>query len=72
MPKLAPYKCQQDVDKVVLDFFTKAWIYHHRPRYHPMFFAYEGHMNDMEYREVWRLKFVNPGEEVSEEDWTRY
>ena len=26
----------------------------------------------MKYREVWHLKFVNPREEVSEEDWTRY
>ena len=63
--------CQEDVDEVVIDFFTRAWIYHHRPRYHPVFFAYEGCLN-VEYREVWRLKFVNPDEGVSEEDWIRY
>ena len=63
--------CQQDADEVVINFFTKVWIYHHRPHYHPVFFAYEGNMN-VEYREVWHLEFVNPGEKVSEVDWIRY
>ena len=58
---------QEDVDEVVIDFFTKAWIY----QYHPVFFAYEGHMN-VEYREVWHLKLDNPGKEVSEEDRACY
>ena len=42
---------KEDADKVVIDFFTRAWIYHHRPCYHPVFFVYEGRMN-VEYREV--------------------
>ena len=52
---------QQDADAVVIDFYTKALIYHHWLRYHSIFIPYERRLN-VEFREVWRLKFVNPRE----------
>ena len=59
--------CQHKADGEVIDFYRRGLINHHRPRYHPVFFPYEGRQH-VEARHVWRLKFVTHGEEISEQD----
>ena len=34
--------CQQEADNEVIDFYKRGIVNHHRPRYHPIFFLYEG------------------------------
>ena len=59
--------CQHEADSEVIDLYRRSLINHHRPRYHPVFFPYEG-QQQVEARHVWQLKFVTRGEEISEQD----
>ena len=63
--------CQQEADSEVIDFYRRGLINHHRPRYHLVFFPYEGRQH-VEARHVWRLKFVTRGEEISEQDHIQF
>ena len=63
--------CQQEGDSEVIDFYRRCLINHHRPRYHSVFFPYEGRQH-VEARHMWRLKFVTRGEKISEQDHIQF